>query len=186
MSVRGLFKSEIEKAQTRLNSLFGEETFLTFREDLRAIYIEHRDVEDATEWQKRAWMHMGRQGLDETRRRYISFGTHLDLLNLSDAALSAAIGFGINWGQGTGGPVSTIGYYRVFRLSVSVFDEHRACVRESTRYGDCLPTRTDTRPTGTRRPSFSGRMEQRSYTVKWFGGGNHNLWNHHPSRLARL
>lgn len=97
MSARGLFKSEIEKAQTRLNTLFGEKTFLTLREDLREIYIKHSDVADATEWKKRAWMHMGRQGLDETRRQYVSFGTHLDFLNLSDAALSAAIGFGVNW-----------------------------------------------------------------------------------------
>jgi hypothetical protein len=128
MSVRGLFKSEIEKAQTRLNSLFGEETFLTFREDLRAIYIEHRDVEDATEWQKRAWMHMGRQGLDETRRRYISFGTHLDLLNLSDAALSAAIGFGINWGAKALGVPSVPSVIIAFFVSLFLYSMNTGLV----------------------------------------------------------
>jgi len=169
MSVRGLFKSEIESPNPSELPVW-EETFLTFREDLRAIYIEHRDVEDATEWQKRAWMHMGRQGLDETRRRYISFGTHLDLLNLSDAALSAAIGFGINWGAKALGSRQ---YHRLlsrFRLSVSVFDEHRACVRESTRYGDCLPTRTDTSDWNPQTFVFGpdGTKELYSQVVRWW------------------
>jgi len=172
MSVRGLFKSEIEKAQTRLNSLFGEETFLTFREDLRAIYIEHRDVEDATEWQKRAWMHMGRQGLDETRRRYISFGTHLDLLNLSDAALSAAIGFGINWGAKALGVPSVPSVIIAFFVSLFLYSMNTGLVfAKALGYGDCLPTRTDTRPTGTRRPFVfgpDGTKELYSQVVRWW------------------
>lgn len=97
MSNSSLFQSEIEKAQARLNSLFGSETFVVFRDDLCKIYIDNRDVSDAPEWKKRTWMYTGRQGLDEIRRRYLTFGTSLDLLNLSDAALSATIGYGVNW-----------------------------------------------------------------------------------------
>lgn len=128
MSGRGLFKSEIEKAQTRLNILFGDETFLSFREDLRDIYIEHRDVDDATEWEKRTWMCMGRQGLDETRGRYISFGTHLDLLNLSDAALSAAIGFGINLGATTIGIPSVPSVIIAFSVSLLLYSMNTGLV----------------------------------------------------------
>lgn len=91
-----MFKSDTEKAQTRLNSLFGEETFLSFREDLRTLYIKHRDLGNVPEWKKSEWMHLGRRGVEETRRRYISFDTHLTLFNLFSAAVAAGIGYGVN------------------------------------------------------------------------------------------
>lgn len=92
-----LFKSEIEKARTRLKSLFGNETFIRFREDLRDLYIEHGDTGDVSEWDKRRWTKVGRTGLDESRQKYLKFETGLDLINLSDALLSAIVGLAVNW-----------------------------------------------------------------------------------------
>ncbi|QLG63778.1 hypothetical protein [Halorarum salinum] len=62
MPVSGLFKSEIEKAQAQLDSIFGDETLLSFRDDLCEIYVNHRDESDATEWGETSMDENGKTG----------------------------------------------------------------------------------------------------------------------------
>ena len=64
---------------------------------------------------------MGGQGLTETKNRYISFGTHLDLLNLSDAALSLALGIVVNRGAETMGIPSVPSVIIAFSASLLLY-----------------------------------------------------------------
>lgn len=87
-----MFESEVERGRRRLNSLFGDETFLAFRDDMRNIYLKHRDFGDVSAEQKRKWVRGGRRGLEETRQRYLTFETGLNTINALDAAFSFVFG----------------------------------------------------------------------------------------------
>ena len=91
-----IFPHKVEEKQGQLRELLGEETLLQFREDINEIFVRNTDYEGATPKQKRKWMIQGRRGLDETRSRYLSFDTTLDILSLSDWGLSILVAVAVN------------------------------------------------------------------------------------------
>lgn len=88
-----MFESDIEAAESKLATALGENTLLRFREDVGEIYTETVDHSDASEFQQRRWVHIGRRGLDETEQTYITLEKGLNLLDVTDAILSAGLFF---------------------------------------------------------------------------------------------